>query len=358
MNSNSQNYKPPLERSKYVKDMAAYLSINYLWDVTGLLMIRFSVLRSAPKLSCIEEFEEEENEEDYDDSQMTIPEYEAVNAVTTSYLPSHHPEVNGDLRRSPLSEESSSTEPHIPLSSSEEVVVETSPISHRKSYPPPTQVIHHPEGSRRPHTIPMDAKLNLPYMTGYDKVMHLLDMPAGDSHQLLLDDEDHDDDDQFSFAGRNSDPVASSPPGSDRDSESVVDSSCGEDEYNSKVARRRRRRSSSCDQKNDDREEEINDNVSDESGYSEEAVVNVRGETDLKMHPSGSPVIQKSSTKNLSSSTIIIMGGANHHGPMITDPAAARKTKTSTTTTFRSDDNGGTAVATTLVVYDNLCFEI
>jgi hypothetical protein len=220
MNSNSQNYKPPLERSKYVIKY-----FNFFFKMANLNIKLFSLFRSAPKLSCIEEFEEEdEDEENFNDSEMTIPECELEDVPESCIQEEEEgsclPYANGEARVNPEEESTKVEDPLTPPKS---------PKSHRKSYShPPTQVIHNPEGgSRRPHTVPMDAKLNLPYMFGYDKVMQLLDMPARDTHQLLLE----EDEDEFSYNGQNSDPVASD------GSESVVDSNC-EDEY-AKVIRRR-----------------------------------------------------------------------------------------------------------------------
>jgi len=260
----------------------------------------------------------------------------------------------------------------------------SSPVEHRKSYAnPPThhQIDSHPDGSqRRPHTVPMDAKLNLPYMTGYDKVMQLLEMPtSSDTHRLLMDGED---DEEFFPQSNSSDPVASSP-GSDA-SESVVDSCC-EDEFGKHLPRRRgsteRNKAGGDDSPG---EEEINDNVSDESGYSEEATVVLRRSsgtsndesstdgdqvcTDLSLNldPRGSPTLKKSSTNNTTNSiclgkrfekstTIYIRGTPHLNEPVEIAKSKERNNK------LRSNCDGESPSCpstTTLMVYDNMCFEI
>jgi hypothetical protein len=337
--------------------------------------------RSAPKLSCIEEFEEE----DYDDCFPT-PESQKVPVLPTVYI-NHMPQTSSipttsnsqqvpsvmvSSQRSPPSSfvSPSAGEDKENASDLTEMLISEpaiqrhpkSPVEHRKSYAhAPSHVTSHPEGSRRPHTVPMDAKLNLPYMTGYDKVMHLLDMPtSGDSRPLMLDGEDED----FFPGSNSSDPVASSP-GSDA-SESVVDSCC-EDEFGKHLPRRR----GSTDRRKavDDSpgEEEINDNVSDESGYSEEAnngaslrrssessSVDNNNEaytTDLSLNldPRGSPILKKKSSTNHiknssfgTSTTTIIIKGTDE--PVENNKSHMKENKSS--------------CPTTLVVYDNLSFEI
>lgn len=275
--------------------------------------------RSAPKLSCIEEFEEEENEENVDD--LSSP---ARVRNSNSIGNAIHERLSTPLEE--VEEEGEECTP--PVISR----VPGSPSTERKSCPEP--VIEAQLGTRsvRPHTVPMDAKLNLPYLTGYDKVMHMLDMPCesrnGESH--LLDDEDEEY--SYPYVATNSDPVASSP--SSDASESVVES---EDEF----GKQSQREDSGQEEDRLSDENEINDNVSDESGYSEEAAITAPHRNSQTVVPPPRKSRNVASKKESPCSKL-------NSSPKCS-PGNDETTKISSTNSTNPP---------ALVIYDNLCFEI
>lgn len=213
-----------------------------------------------------------------------------------------------------------------------------SPSSVRKSCPEPVIQAHLGTRSVRPHTVPMDAKLNLPYLTGYDKVMHMLDMPCesrnGESHLLNDEDEEY----SYPYAATNSDPVASSP--SSDASESVVDTG-SEDEF----GKQSQREDSGQEEDRESDENEINDNVSDESGYSEEAISAHRkdGQTTVL-----SKRIEKTrgdaSKKEAPCTKLVTTQKLNGNSGVVEESSKIVMPNATT--------------SPSLVIYDNLCFEI
>ncbi|ODN05785.1 Protein FAM43A [Orchesella cincta] len=297
LNSNSHNYKPPLERSK-----------------------------SAPKLSCIEEYEEDENEEN---EETSCPGVKPASPYT-----------NGNVLRERLSTPIEEVDEEEGGDDDELISrVPGSPSSVRRSCPEPVVQAHLATRNIRPHTVPMDAKLNLPFLTGYDKVMHMLDMPCesrgGEPH--LLDEEDEEY--SYPYVATNSDPVASSP-NSDA-SESVVDTG-SEDEF----GKRSQREDSGQEEDRESDENEINDNVSDESGYSEEAV--------LASHRKDSQGVISSRTKQRASDDGCTKSKRS--------PQAKNNNNNNNNNAVGSDEpkmiTSSTPTSPTLVIYDNLCFEI
>lgn len=211
-----------------------------------------------------------------------------------------------------------------------------SPSSERKSCPEPVLQQHLGTRSPRPHTVPMDAKLNLPYLTGYDKVMHMLDMPCeshnGESH--LLDDEDEEY--SYPYVATNSDPVASSP-SSDASVRSDVDTG-SEDEF----GKQSQREDSGQEEDRESDENEINDNVSDESGFSEQAIGH------RKDGQSETNATRKTRTGNAKKSESL-----KKHAP---SPPKSNEVESEEPSTKSMTSNLSNSPA--LVIYDNLCFEI
>lgn len=289
-------------------------------------------IRSAPKLSCIEEFEEEENEEN------VLDRSDAKSCLNGSAI----------LARlsSPIEEEEEAEENEVAEEAEEVDVISRvpgSPSAERKSCPEAVIQAHLGTRQARPHTVPMDAKLNLPYLTGYDKVMHMLDMPCeslGGESRLL--DEDEDEEYSYPYVATNSDPVASSP--SSNASESVVDTG-SEDDY----SKQSQREDSGQEEDRDESDEnEINDNVSDESGYSEEATHHHRN----KETQNNEIISTKLGKSKASDETTKLSPGHKE------SPCAKNKRNAAAVTGNEDLKSPTNPTSPALVIYDNLCFEI
>lgn len=211
-----------------------------------MLNIIFCVSRSAPKLSCIEEFEEE-------DSENVAPEVPTLKRIVQHFA-SLQP-LEEEVKTTPVnnvpawSADEKNDSPH------EETILvkkndETSPppVKPARRHSNSNSLLKDPEG--RPNTIPMDAKLNLPYLTGYEKVMHLLN-GCKSCDPLLLGNAGTSTDSGNFETYADSDPFASC----------SCRSSNKEDGGSS---------SSSVSNEQVESEKEELDNVSDESGYAEE----------------------------------------------------------------------------------------
>jgi hypothetical protein len=359
INSNSQNYKPPLERSK-----------------------------SAPKLSCIEEFDEEDleeslcvsmvAEEDEEEEEEAYNETEHLAVGSESETNSNSLGDNElEISESPNDEEKEeewsvsvqsrrvgSPDPHVdPMRNS---CPETeSPSSSCKD--------HDISSSKRPNSVPMDAKLNLPYLMGYDKVMHLLDISSESRDALLLQQQQQRDTIQrsnscasdnssvcssnetprsksrskssvyqqeqepfpaYPFVATNSDPVVESSPSSP--AESVVTNS-EDDSIGNKSE-------SPCASPEEEDDNNDNETMSDESGYSEEGqnavLINSRSNDsdDNLRKPS-----HQNAHDDEDSVSSKITGSSNPASPVSCSSAA------------NCNNNNNSP---SLVLYDNLCFEI
>lgn len=285
-------------------------------------------------MSCIEEFEEEENEENVADGKC-------VGSPFTMNGNAIHERLS-----SPIEEED-----EVEVATEEDDVdaavvsrVPGSPSAERKSCPEPVlQAQLATRTAPRPHTVPMDAKLNLPYLTGYDKVMHMLEMPCeslagGEPH--LLDEEGEEY--SYPYVATNSDPVASSP-----NSEGSEVDTGSEDEFG-KHGHGSQREDSGQEEDRESDENEINDNVSDESGYSEDAVSHRK--------ESQTSVASSRLIKPRVSDSDIASNNNNNESPCT--KSNTKKLKSSDAVATNEESSKQTTPPSPLVIYDNLCFEI